>query len=164
MVPAVLAVLVVLATGGPAWAHTQVQRAVPGPGERVSGVVDHVELTFLDPIDPSVTIAVTGEDGRPVPGLGTVEVRADHRQATVRFDALRTAGAYVVDYRFAGTDGDVQSQSYRFTYRPAAGEDSGSGGPTAAVIGAAAVALVLALGVVVAIRRRRNGEPDRTDR
>ncbi len=168
--PALLGLVVlfaVLGTAAPAWAHTQVQRAVPGPGERVSDTVDHVELTFLDPVDPSVTIAVTGEDGSTVAGLGPVELSPDRRQATVHFDALRAAGAYVVDYRFAGADGDVQHQSYQFTYlASAAGPDSGSGGTnTAAVAGGVAVVLVLGLGVAVALRRRpRTGKADIPDR
>ncbi len=158
--------LAVLGTGAPAWAHTQVQRAVPSPGERVSGTVDHVELTFLDPVDPSVTIEVTGEDGRTVSGLRPVALSPDRRQATVRFDALGAPGAYVVAYRFAGADGDVQRQSYQFTYlASSAGPDADTGGGnTAALVGGVAVVLVLGLGAVVALRRRpRSGKADISD-
>ena len=159
-----LVTLALLAIAAPAGAHTQVQRSVPGPGARVSGVVDHVELTFLDPVEPSVTITVRGDDGRPVAGLGSVQLRDDHRQATVHFDALRAAGSYVVDYRFAAADGDVQRQTYQFTYRPSAADTTdGGAAPTAAVIGGIAVALIVVVGFAVALRRRRVTESDIPD-
>ena len=111
-------VLVVLALAPSAGAHTQVQRATPGPGETVEGDVAFAELEFLDPVLPTPTIEVTGPDGSPVAGLGEARLVADDL-ARVEFDPLVAAGTYRVDYTFVALDGDEQTAAHTFTFRPA---------------------------------------------
>lgn len=147
-----LLLAVVLAFTRPASAHTEVQRATPAPGAVVTSTVDAVELLFLDPVMPSVTIAVATTDGVSVEGLGPVEHSDDGRTATVSFAPLSDPGGYIVSYEFVATDGDAQEDAYRFTYDPSDGSSS-TVGPAVVVAVGVAIAGVL----VVALRRRRAG-------
>jgi methionine-rich copper-binding protein CopC len=153
---AVVAAITVLAgVAGPARAHTEVLRAVPGPGERVSRAVDTVQLAFLDPVIDDVAIDVADGDGRTVEGLGEPEVAPDGRGAIVSFEPITDPGDYVVEYRFTATDGDTQRETYRFTVVAPPVEGSNDAGVDGAgVAGAAAVMGVLAVAVIVALRRR----------
>ena len=141
----------------PAAAHTEVLRASPAPGEEITGTVDRVELTFLDPVQPDVSIVVGRAIGEPVAGIGTVEVPADGRSASVAFPALDDSGDYVVEYRFTALDGDTQRETYRFTLLPVE-DDGGSSAGAGAVIGGLAIVVVLTLGVLTATRRRARAE------
>lgn len=135
-------------------------RAEPAPAVDTSEPVDSVELTFLDPVLPDVTISVVDDAGDPVERLGETEQSPDGRVATVGFEPLTEPGGYVVEYSFTAEDGDRQTETYRFTYRagqvataqgPPADDDGGPGvGPLAA--GVVAVAVLAA--VAVAVRRR----------
>ena len=98
-------------------AHTQIQRATPGPGEVVEGDVDSVVLEFLDPVMPTPTIEVTGPDGAPVAGLGDTRSSGDD-VATVDFDALTEAGEYRVDYSWVAVDGAAQQGAHQFSFEP----------------------------------------------
>ena len=141
----------VICVAPPALGHTEVQRATPGPGEVVTAPVDEIRLQFLDPVLPRVRIAVRTTEGALVPGLGVVEHADDGRSATVDFDPLDAAGAYVVEYEFVALDGDAQSDGYRFTIVPATADGGRSIlGPVA--LGVASLALGGAF--VVALRRR----------
>lgn len=148
---AVAAVLTVSSTV-PARAHTEVQRAVPAPGEVVADEIDRVELQFLDPVLPTVRIAVATIDGESVASQGDVVHSDDGRVASVSFAALSTPGNYVVEYDFVAIDGDAQSDAYRFTYAPE-GDDVGWSGVGLTMVGAVGLGLVGA--VAVAVRRRR---------
>ncbi|MGK2930265.1 MAG: copper resistance CopC family protein [Acidimicrobiales bacterium] len=148
-------VLVGPAASSPAGAHTEVLRASPSPGEEVAGSVGVVEFTFLDPVQPEVTIAISGGLGEPVAGLGPVEVSDDGRIATVSFPELTDSGEYVVEYRFTADDGDTQRETYRFSIVAAQAGDEAGGGRLGATLGGMAVAVVVAAGLVVALRRRR---------
>lgn len=117
---ALLAALVAIAA--PAAAHTQIQRATPGPGESVSGELDVVVLDFLDPVVPTPEITVTGPDGALVAGLQPPELIADD-VAVARFDPLTDAGQYQVDYSFVSLDGDEQVSAHTFTFEPDQGLD-----------------------------------------
>lgn len=134
-------------------AHTEVQRASPSPGEVVTGTVDAVELLFLDPVVPPVSIRVRAANGAAVDGLGTVTHTDDGRAASVSFTPLTSAGDYVVDYEFVAIDGDAQTDAYRFTI--ASGdldedENRSFVGPALLV----ALASGLGVAVVIALRRR----------
>lgn len=154
MIVLVLAATVV-AVGArvPAAAHTGVLRASPGPGEEVAGPVTSVDLTFLDPVEPDVSIEVRDPSGEPVAGVSAVERSADGRRARVTFTALSGAGEYVVEYRFTAEDGDASRETYRFTLLPA--EPDGDGSDTGTVLGVVGGGSVLLAGLVVALRRRR---------
>ena len=146
---------------GPAAAHTEVLRSSPAPAEQVSGRVDAVELTFLDPVQAGAEIVVLDDAGEPVEGLGTAELSADRTTARVRFAPLEAAGDYIVEYAFAAEDGDGQRQTYRFTYQPAAESppEEPEDGDSVDLMRLVVVALVLAAlaGVAaVASRRRRD--------
>ena len=152
-----LALVLVLLTGlawlgGPAGAHTQVQRATPGPGASVDGIVDFVELDFLDPVLPTPTIEVTGPDGAPVAGLGEARLLADD-VARVGFDPLTAAGEYRVDYTFVALDGDEQTAAHTFSFEPS--DDGLAVRPIlAGLVGAVLVVLVAA---ALLGRRRARG-------
>lgn len=156
-------VAVVLTIGtlvGPtAWsragAHTEVLRASPAPGEEVAGPVDEVSLTFLDPVQPEVTIDIAAELGDAVTGLSEVEVSDGGRIATVTLPAVTDPGDYVVEYRFTAEDGDTQRETFRFTVVAAPDEDEDDRGGIGAVVGGGAVVAVLLAGVVGSLLRRR---------
>ena len=147
----------------PAGAHTEVRRAEPAPAEEVTGVVDHVELTYLDPVQADVQITVVDDAGGPVTGLGPTRLSADGRTARVDFEPLVASGGYVVDHTFTARDGDQQRETYRFTYRraaatPPSSPDGGDGRwVRIAVVGALAVVVVAA---AVVLRARRPGRVD----
>lgn len=146
-----MAITIVVFAASNARAHTEVQRATPGPGEVVAGSVDQVRLQFLDPVLPRVRITVRTTEGNVVPGLGVVDHTDDGRNAVVRFDPLPVPGDYVVEYDFVALDGDAQTDGYRFSVVPSTAEGGRSIlGPVA--LGVAIVVLVGAL--VVSIRRR----------
>ena len=148
----------------PAGAHTEVQRASPAPAQEVTGVVDHVELTYLDPVRADVRITVVDDAGEPVAGLGQARVAADGRTARVGFRPLEASGGYVVEHTFTALDGDQQRETYRFTYRPSARapsaspDDDDAGWPVRiAVVGALGVVVVAATAL---LRARRIGRAD----
>ena len=138
---ALLAALVTLTA--PAAAHTQIQRATPGPGESVGGELDVVVLDFLDPVVPTPEITVTGPDGDPVSGLRPAEVIADD-VVVARFDPLTDAGQYRVDYTFVALDGDEQVSAHTFTFEPDRGFDLQVRPLLAGVVGGVLLALVVA--------------------
>ncbi len=110
-----VAAAVAVSTARPAFAHTEVRRASPSPGEVVVGAVESVELEFLDPVLPTVAISVRTVDGDTVDGVGEVAHSDDGLEASVSFAPLSVAGDYVVDYEFVAVDGDAQIDAYRFT-------------------------------------------------
>ncbi len=155
-----------VAASGPAFAHTEVRRSSPSPGEVVVGIVDSVELEFLDPVLPTVEISVRFEDedqvdDEPVPGSSDVAHTGDGLGASVTFDALTVAGNYIVDYEFVAVDGDAQVDAYRFTLDPStATDDPGTGDPDGVgkfALGAVAVGVVGALAVAIRRRSGRHG-------
>ena len=139
-----------LATVLPAGAHTQIQRATPGPGETVEGPVDFVLLEFLDPVLPTPVITVSGPDGEPVAGIEEVEVVTDDA-ARVGFAPLTESGDYQVDYSFVALDGATQEGAHQFTVELDDGIELDVRRVLAWVVGGVLVALV----VVALLRRRR---------
>lgn len=142
-----------------AWAHTEVQRSTPSPGAEVEGLVDRVELVFLDPIQPEVNIEVAGPDGEPVAGLEPAHLGEDRRGASARFEPLVDPGTYEVAYDFVALDGAAQRGSYTFRHvggspNPVLDDPSDAGG--AGVIGVVAfVVLAVAAGVAARLRGSR---------
>lgn len=158
-------VVAVAVVGAPnAGAHTEVQRATPGPGAEIGGPVDLVELEFLDPVQPAITIEVDGPDGIPVAGLETAYLEAEGRVARVRFDPLTAIGSYVVSYDYHALDGARQrgSHSFRFTGGgpdAAVGLDDPSDPGSAGLVGLVAfVVVAVAAGVAARVRRAARRE------
>ncbi|HEX4901315.1 MAG TPA: copper resistance protein CopC [Acidimicrobiales bacterium] len=142
-----------VALAAPAGAHTQVQDASPSPGEAVDGVVDRVELDWLDPLLDAPDIDVTGPDGAPVAGLEPASLVApDVARAT--FDPLTEAGTYQVTYRFASRDGAPQEGAHTFSFTP-----DGGGGIGLRPASGLAVGVVVAGLVASAIRDRGRQTP-----
>ena len=155
-IAAIVIVVVGIGWAGDAGAHTEVQRAEPAPAAVVSAPVQRVTLTFLDPVLPGVTIDVVAEDAEAsVAGLGAVALGDDGRVATVDFDSL-PPGRYVVSYTFVAEDGDEQVDAYRFTVEAPGDGGTSAGGTSAVWLVAAAVSVVVALTLIVAVRRRRS--------
>lgn len=156
LVGALLAILVV---GPAARAHTEVQRSTPSPGAEVEGLVDRVELVFLDPVQPEVDIAVAGPDGDAVAGLEPAHTGEDGRLAIARFDPLVDPGTYEVAYEFVALDGAAQRGSYTFRHigrSPDPGLDDPSDAGGAGAIGVAAfVVVAVAAGVAARLRKPR---------
>jgi methionine-rich copper-binding protein CopC len=150
-----LLILVLLASlaglAAPAAAHTQIQRATPGPGEVVEGPVDFVVLEFLDPVLPTPGIEVTGPDGELVAGLEEAHLIADD-VARVSFEPLAEAGRYRVDYTFVALDGATQEGAHQFTVEPGGGFDLAVRPLLAAFVAAVAAVLV----VLAVVGRRRS--------
>lgn len=108
----VAAVIAVLA-GGPAWAHNALTKAVPDKNSTVERSPEQVELTFLQKVDPKfLTIAVTDAQQRPVP-LETPE--ATGKVGTAAFREPLTDGVYTVTYQVVSLDGHEVTGSYKFT-------------------------------------------------
>lgn len=141
-----VALTVLLATSN-AGAHTEVQRATPGPGEVIEGDVDEVVLIFLDEIMPDPTVEVSGPDG-VVP---TDEPILDGRTLRVSMERSNEPGDYVVRYAFTAMDGDHQSEAYRFRIT-----EPGSG----LLAPGALVALIGLAGAVAAAATRRRPTVD----
>lgn len=142
--PVALVVAAAIATvSAPAAAHTQIQRATPGPGETASGDVDVVVLDFLDPVVPTPSVEVRGPDGAPVRGLEEARLIADD-VVRVGFDPLTEAGEYRVDYTFVAIDGDEQVSAHTFTFEPDGGIDLDVRSLLAWAVGAVLVALLVA--------------------
>lgn len=140
----------------PAGAHTTLDFASPGPGVRVSGNIDRIELGFADPVfDP--VIGLIAPDGAALEGR--IEFIDDR---TLRFDIARLSepGEYVVTYKVTAPDDDDQPNlegAYAFTYL---------GGATASrsnwLYFAGVVALLGAVGGLLVRRARRELPPEKS--
>ena len=96
----------------PASAHTALLGASPGPDQTVGGVVEGIDLAFLDPItDAIVTVSY---NGAPVPGSTTV---ANGELIRFEFDQpLQEVGRYQVFYEMTSFDSDYTTSGFFFTY------------------------------------------------
>jgi len=100
----------------PAAAHGQLLQASPGPGQKAGGLVDFIDLAFLEDATDAV-VAVT-KDGAPVPGTTTV---ANGRIVRFAFNPpLSAPGRYDVTFTATWLDGDRVTEAYYFTYDAAA--------------------------------------------
>ena len=111
-----LAILVaMLVASGPArvGAHTELLQGSPGPGQRVGGTVDFIDLVFLAPVT-DVELTLRGPGGEVKGGEMVV---ADGQIIRYRMDdALTTPGRYVVEYQMVSDDGDLTEAGYFFLY------------------------------------------------
>lgn len=100
----------------PAAAHGKLLQASPGPGQNAGGLVDFIDLAFLEDATDAV-VAVT-KDGAPVPGTTTV---ANGRIVRFAFNPpLSAPGRYDVTFTATWVDKDRVTEAYYFTYDAAA--------------------------------------------
>ena len=106
-----LCVLLLLG-GTPAYAHTALKDATPGPGAKVAPGIDVVALTF-GRLKSGTTpkISLTGPDGNTVP-VGEPVV-ADDSVVCAAVTPLR-AGINTLSYTVISADGDTQSSAFQF--------------------------------------------------
>ena len=112
---AIAAAFVAPALGAtPASAHTDLLQASPGPGQRVGGDVDFVDLVFLEPVSgATVEVSLDGAilDGSMVVAEGSI----------IRYELaepLSSPGRYEVAYRMRSFDGDQTEETFPFTFEP----------------------------------------------
>ncbi|MFE9110523.1 copper resistance protein CopC [Streptomyces collinus] len=106
-----LCVLLVLG-GTPAYAHTALKDATPGPGAKVAPGADVVALTFGRlKSGTTPTISLVGPDGTTVP-VGRPEV-ADDSVVCAAVTPLR-AGVATLSYTIVSADGDKLSSAFQF--------------------------------------------------
>lgn len=110
------AVLVVGSAAGPASAHTDLIQGSPGPGQRIGGEVDFVDLIYAAPVS-EVEVTVLRPDGTIVPGETVIP---DGQIIRHEMDALTDPGRYLVEYQMISDDGDFTLGSYFFDYDEAA--------------------------------------------
>lgn len=175
--PGCLCVLFLLG-GTPAYAHTALEDASPGPGAKVGPGLDVIALTF-DQLKAGTTaeIGLTGPGGAAM-AVGQ-PVMADDSLACVAVPPL-VPGITTVTYTVTAADGDTQTNSYQFQVldgaKPAVtppvcralslpapgaqrvGTPSESDRTTALVVLGGAVAVALGGGVLV-LRSLRRSKP-----
>lgn len=101
---------------GPAAAHGQLLQASPGPGQQAGGLVDFIDLAFLE--DARDTVVVVTQNGAPVPGTTTV---ANGRIVRYAFNPpLTVPGRYDVTFTATWVDNDRVTETYYFNYDPTA--------------------------------------------
>jgi copper resistance protein C len=160
----------------PAYAHTELDNAIPAEGSTLSKTPGTIQLTFTEPVDAALaTVVVRGPDGEM---LSDGPVRQSATGLMQPIVPSRTAGTLVVSYRVISLDGHPVSDSFRFEVQRGdpnaqqpeseqsqsapvggSGDDSGGGSLTAPLLGAAVVLLLIVGGALLARRRRDRGEP-----
>ena len=109
---AIMGLLCVLLTAGPAAAHNSLTGSDPQNGARLDTAPDQIELTFLSRLDPESTkVTVTGPENVPAQGGEPVFSGA---RVTVPFQP-GAAGVYLVRYEVASGDGHPVKGTIKFT-------------------------------------------------
>ncbi len=167
-----LAVLFAVAgLASPAYAHTELDNAIPAAGSTLGTTPGTIQLTFTEPVDADLaTVVVRGPDGAL---LSDGPVRQSATGLMQPIVPSRKPGTLEVSYRVISLDGHPVSDTFRFEVTrgdpnaqppesdqsqaggaAGSGDDSGGGSLTAPLIGAAAVLLLIVGGAMVARRRR----------
>ncbi|MGI9616932.1 MAG: copper resistance protein CopC [Acidimicrobiales bacterium] len=149
----------------PSNAHTALLQASPSADQTVGGMVDGVDLAFLDPI--SDAIVTVSYNGAPVPGTTVVS-----NGELIRFEfeePLQIDGRYQVFYEMTSFDLDYTTSGFFFTYSADAAppiplEDPAAGGDSSfpivpTVIGTTVLVAALGLFVWQFDARRRAAAP-----
>ncbi|MBT8250824.1 MAG: copper resistance protein CopC [Acidimicrobiia bacterium] len=133
---------------GPAGAHSGLISASPEPGAEIGGRINQIELVFDAAVtDAVVTLTAPGE----VEVDGTLTSAAPER-LIFEMNPLQVDGLYLVRYKFASEDGDLNESAYTFSYRAAAGEPGSMYVPESAATGSGIIwTILVALLAVVAI-------------
>jgi copper resistance protein C len=171
-----LAVLFAVAgLASPAYAHTELDNAIPAAGSTLGTTPGTIQLTFTEPVDADLaTVVVRGPDGAL---LSDGAVRQSATGLMQPIVPSRKPGTLEVSYRVISLDGHPVSDTFRFEVTRGdpnaqppesnrsqsgvaggSGDDSGGGSLTAPLIGAAAVLLLIVVGALVARRRRESAE------
>lgn len=156
-----IGLVVALASVGPtaprAGAHTDLLQGSPGPGQRVGGTVDFVDLVFLAPVR-EVVIEVRDPGGEVI--AGEMEV-ADGQIIRYAMEALIVEGRYLIDYEMISDDGDLTQSGYFFVYEEGAfepvrlGEVDVPGPPIVTARNAVGAVLVVVLGLICVVLANR---------
>jgi LPXTG-motif cell wall-anchored protein len=131
-----VAALLVLVPGGPAWAHNALAEASPAKKATLEKSPAEVKLRFLQKLDPErTTITVSDADRQPVPAS---EPAVKGNTGTITLDDALPNGVYTVAYQVVSTDGHTVKGSYEFTVADPSATAAPS--PSAALSTAVAVA------------------------
>jgi copper resistance protein C len=167
-----LAVLFAVAgLASPAYAHTELDNAIPAEGSRLQTTPGTIQLTFTEPVDAELAnVVVRGPDGQV---LSDGPVRQSATGLMQPLVPSAKAGTVRVSYRVISLDGHPVSDTITFQVlrgdpnaQPAepasaastpAGGGSDGGSPMAILIGAVLVVLLIAGGALLARRRPRTG-------
>ncbi len=112
------ALILVIAPGAIASAHSSVVASSPGSLETVGGEVVRVDLIFNDGVEQA-EMELEAPDGSIIPG--TVEQRANN-WLRYGFEPLSIEGQYVLRYSFISEDTDPVSDARAFRYSASAPE------------------------------------------
>jgi methionine-rich copper-binding protein CopC len=149
----------------PALAHAELLRATPSDGDTLSEQPGEVRLFFDEPVraefDP---VKVTDEEGNRVDGEDARTLSGDPDVVVASLDVL-PEGSYTVEWRITSADGDPISGEYGFAVSAsvAVAQDEGpaaarqgeaEGGPGLSVALGVVLAVGLAVGGFVLLRRR----------
>jgi len=163
------AIVAVLATGSPAWAHAQLLSADPAKDATLTKAPTAVTLTFSGRLNPDfATIVVSDAAGRRIPASAPA---VDAAVASVTLTPPLANGLHTIAYRVVSVDGHTVQGLYPVTLAdpalpaatlaPAAGTSAPaaeSGGvTTSALIALAALGVILAALTLLryVVRRRR---------
>lgn len=152
LITVVLTLLASVAAAGTALAHSGVDTATPGPGDKVQAGVDHLEMTFRGTLDPSKPVRVElldSHNNNKIDG----EARAAGDKVTARLQPLE-AGLHKVRYSVVFPDGHPTTGSYYFSVVPKP-DDAAAADMMPYLIGGAAALVVAGVVVVLILRRRR---------
>ncbi|MEF3302012.1 copper resistance CopC family protein [Paenibacillus sp. GYB003] len=170
-------VLALLLAPVSASAHTGLKSSVPANGSTVDRPPGEIVLEFNTDIGSMSTFEVLGENDK---AWSVSSIRVDQNKMTGKLDASLPGGTYKVKWHIVGRDGHPVESELSFTVKregqqssaaqdaasagtqaaqqpkepAAAPPETGGNGRTIAVIAIAAAA-VLALGIVVRLRRKR---------
>lgn len=158
-----------LGIAAPAWAHNVLIESRPGDGDMVEGAPEIVELVFDQRVQPGFnTVTVTGPDGNR--WEETSEATVSNDTVSTSLHPLGPEGEYTVGYRVLSADGHTVTGSTTFTLSTAGdgevppqpvdestesaeeGADSGDTGGMPVWPWIAGAALLLVVGVTVAMR------------
>ncbi|GIM88428.1 hypothetical protein Ato02nite_002210 [Paractinoplanes toevensis] len=110
---AVVALVVVLLPGAPAWAHTALVSSVPAKDAALTKAPTAVALTFSQRLNPDFTTIVVSNAARQ--RIPAAPPAIDRATGTLTLSEALTNGTYTVAYRVVSTDGHTVQGAYTFT-------------------------------------------------
>ncbi len=168
--------VVLLVFAGSVAGHGDLVAAEPAPGAQLAESPAEIRLTFNEPVGSASRITLMGENFEPVEGLVPQFNPAEPGQLYTPLPTL-TPGVYTVQWVSASADGHEISGSYSFSVGlvtpDAPGDESGGEGAEQTVsrtgvgvnwwvLGLAALAVLLPVGLVALRRGKRGASPPDT--
>jgi methionine-rich copper-binding protein CopC len=137
LLPALVAALLVLVPGAPAWAHNALAEASPAKKATLKKAPTEVKLRFLQKLDPDyTTITLSSADKQQMPASAPA---VKGSTGAITLEETLPNGVYTVAYQVVSTDGHTVKGSYEFTVAdPSATAVPSPAAPSAAVPSAAA--------------------------